>query len=108
MKFMETLRKLKDDEDAMIPPLVIGLIGLALGALIIAVVFQIAPMVGSEVESAVTIPAASQWNATTNTAIPTGYGVWEKTSMIGVAVLIVIVSTIIGALVAIGGVGRGL
>ena len=103
---MDMLRKFKEDKRGMIPPLVLGLIGLALGALIIAVVFQIAPMVGSEVESAVVVPAASQWNSTTNTDIPTGPEVWEKVGMIGVALLIIIVSTILGALIAIGGMSR--
>ena len=80
------------NEDAAISGGMGALVAVGIGALILAVVFTIAPMIGSEVETATDIPADSQWNSSVNTDIPTGVSVWEKTKIIPVAVIIIVVS----------------
>ncbi len=77
-----------------------ALIGISLVILIVALVFTIAPLLGSEVESAVDIPAGSPWNATENSDITTGVEVWEKAKLIIAALVIVIMSIVIAYLIA--------
>jgi Fe2+ transport system protein B len=51
-------------------------IGIGIAALILVIIFTIVPLIGSEMDDAVTVPAGSQWNATTNDEIVTGYDLW--------------------------------
>jgi len=82
---------------------VLLLIGIAVGILILAVIFTVGPLVGYNVESAVTIPTGSQWNSsTTNTAITNGTELWsQNTPMLAVAALIAIVGVVIAILMGV-------
>ena len=55
-----------------------GLGAMAIGVLVLIVAFTIIPIVGSELDASVTLGATSDWNATHNTAIPTGVDLWES------------------------------
>ena len=57
-----------------------GLGAMVLGVVLIIVLYGIVPMIGSQIDSAVTIGATSQWNSTTNTDIPTGHAFWTTIS----------------------------
>ncbi len=80
------------NEDAAISGGMGALVVVGIGTLILAVVFTIAPLIGSEVEGAADVPADSQWNSSVNPDIPTGVSIWEKTKIIRVAVIIIVVS----------------
>jgi NDP-sugar pyrophosphorylase family protein len=45
----------------------------------------------------------SEWNATINTNIKTGVDVWEKTGIIAVAIVIVVIAMILSVLMGVGG-----
>lgn len=78
---------------------VLLLVGIAVGLLILAVIFTVGPVVGYNVESAVSIPTTSGWNSATNTAITNGSELWaQNTPMIAVAALVAIVGVIIAVL----------
>lgn len=58
-----------------------GLAVMAIGILTLIVIYTIIPLVGSQLDTAVTLPASgagSQWNNTVNTAIPTAPDLWES------------------------------
>jgi len=76
------------------------LVGSAIGALILVVVFAVVPMVGSQVDDATgDLAADSEWNATYNTDLATGYGLWEDVgSMISLAAVIIVVGVVLGAI----------
>ncbi len=70
-----------------------GVGGMAIGALILIVAFTIIPIVGSQVDQAVVLPATSDWNATHNTNIPTGVDLWQSIGgILKVAGIIVVVA----------------
>ncbi len=73
-----------------------GLGVMAVGILGLIVIFTIIPIVGSELDSAVTLGATSDWNATHNTAVPTGISLW--TSLGGILKVGAIVIVIAGFL----------
>ena len=85
-----------------------GLIGIALGLAVIALVFVIIPHIGDKVSAS--MPAtrvASQWNVTENTNITRSYDVWATNgTMISTAVLISIVAVVLGTLIGLGNIGR--
>ena len=69
-----------------------GLGLMAIGVLVLIVAFTIIPIVGSELDSAVTLGATSQWNSSVNTDIPTGVDLWESVGgILKVAGIIVVV-----------------
>ena len=72
-----------------------GVGAMAIGVLLLLVVYTIIPVVGSQLDQSVTLPASgtgSQWNATVNTAIPTAVDTWESLGgILKVAALITIV-----------------
>jgi hypothetical protein len=72
----------------------------AIGVLVLVVIFSVIPMIGSEVDEATgDLAADSEWNATYNTDIPTGSGLWEDTGgMISLAAVIIIVGFVLGAI----------
>jgi len=85
-----------------------ALIGVVITLAVIAILFQIVPMLGYKVESAVKVGANSQWNASVNSNLPTGYGFWaDNASLISIVVLIALISIVIGYLVATGRVSFG-
>lgn len=58
-----------------------GLAVMAIGILTLIVIYTIIPLVGSQLDTAVTLPATgagSNWNNSVNTKIPTAYGLWES------------------------------
>jgi len=70
-----------------------GLGAMAIGVLVLIVAFTIIPIVGSELDSAVTLGATSDWNASHNTDIPTGVDLWTSVGgILKVAGIIVVVA----------------
>jgi len=76
------------------------LVGFSIGALILVVIFAIVPLVGSQVDAATgDLAADSEWNATYNTDLATGSGLWEDVgSMISLAAVILVIGVVIGAI----------
>ncbi|MDP1614761.1 MAG: hypothetical protein Q8L68_03095 [Methylococcales bacterium] len=72
-----------------------GLVAMGIGILALLVIFTIIPLVGSQLDTAVILPASgsgSQWNATVNPSIPTAAGTWGSLGgIIKVAAIIVII-----------------
>ncbi len=70
-----------------------GLAAMAIGVLVLIVAFTIIPIVGSELDSAVTLGATSDWNATHNDSIPTGVDLWQSVGgILKVAGIIIVVA----------------
>ncbi len=77
---------------------------MAIGLIVLVAVYSLAPLIGSNIDSAATIPAGSQWNATENADIPTGVGIWEQNAgLLILAVMVSILSMIIWAIMRIQG-----
>jgi len=70
-----------------------GLGLMAVGVLGLIVSFTIIPIVGAELDSAVTLSTTSQWNSSVNTNIPTGVDLWES---VGGIIKVGAIVTIIG------------
>ena len=68
----------------------------AVAILIVCIVFMLAPTIGGTIENAQPALAAdSNWNASYNTDIPTGAGIWTQTSPMVVVLIFVILAGII-------------
>lgn len=81
-----------------------GLISMSVGILILAIIFQVTPLVGSEVEGAIEINATSEWNHSVNADIPTGYGLWEKLGpIIELGAMMLVIAGFIGTVKGIRG-----
>ena len=82
---------------------------MAIGLIVLVAVYSLAPLIGSNIDSAATIPPDSQWNATVNTDIPTGVEIWEQNAgLLILAVMVSILAMIIWAIMRIrGGSGSG-
>ena len=79
--------------------LMAGLMMVGVGIFSIAVLFMIAPAVGSKIEQSAPAAPGSNWNVTVNANIPTGYSMWQSNAaMLSVAVLVVIAGVILSAL----------
>ena len=79
--------------------IVMGLVTVAIGILILAIVLTIGPVVGYNVQNSITVPAGTAWDTNTNTAILNGSEVWaQNTPLLGSAAIVVIASIIIGVL----------
>lgn len=73
-----------------------GLVGIAVVALILAVILEVGPVVGYNTSNAVSIPTSSNWNSATQTAITNGSELWSQlTPMIAVAGIVGVVGVII-------------
>ena len=86
---------------------------MAIGLIVLVAVYSLAPLIGSEIDGAASIPADSQWNATENTEIPTGVEIWEQNAgLLILAVMVSILSLIIWAIMRVrgntGGSGGGI
>ena len=86
---------------------------MAIGLIVLVAVYSLAPLIGSNIDSAATVPPDSQWNATINTDIPTGVGIWEQNAgLLILAVMVSILSLIIWAIMRVrgnsGGSGGGI
>jgi len=69
-----------------------GLGAMAVGVLGLIVAFTIIPIVGSELDNAVTLGAESDWNSTHNTNLPTGVDLWVSVGgILKVGAIIVII-----------------
>lgn len=81
---------------------------MAIGLIVLVAVFSIAPLIGSNIDSASTVPPGSQWNATENTDIPTGVSIWEQNAgLLMLAVMVSILSMVIWAIMRVRGAGEG-
>ena len=79
-------------------------VAMAIGLIVLVAVYSLAPLIGSNIDSAATIPAGSQWNATENTDIPTGVEIWEQNAgLLTLAVMVSILAMIIWAIMRIRG-----
>ena len=79
-------------------------VAMAIGLIVLVAVYSLAPLIGSNIDSAATVPPDSQWNATVNTDIPTGVGIWEQNAgLLILAVMVSILSLIIWAIMRIQG-----
>ena len=64
-------------------------IAVAIGLIVLAAVFSLAPVIWAKIDSSVTVPAGSQWNISENPDIPTGVDVWtDNASLISLVVLV--------------------
>lgn len=76
----------------------------AVGILVVAIVFSLAPTIGGQIDSAMpALGATSNWNATYNTGLKTGPDVWEQLSPFIIIVGLVMLAAIIIAVLAASG-----
>ena len=81
---------------------------MAIGLIVLVAVYSLAPLIGSNIDSAATVPPDSEWNATVNTDIPTGVEIWEQNAgLLILAVMVSILSLIIWAIMRVRGTGGG-
>jgi len=62
-----------------------GIVAMAIGVLGLIIIYTVIPLVGSEMDQAVVLPAAgagSTWNNSVNTDVPTAVSLW--TSIAGI------------------------
>jgi len=62
-----------------------GIVAMAIGVLGLIIIYTVIPLVGSEMDQAVILPAAgtgSTWNSSVNTDVPTAVSLW--TSIAGI------------------------
>ena len=84
-----------------------GIILMAAGLVALVAMFSIAPLIGHSVDTAIEIPAASEWNATTNTDVPTGLAIWTSNApLLALVVTVSILVMVIGAIMTFGSLGR--
>jgi len=89
--------------------IVLGLVTVAIGLLILAIVLVIGPTVGYNVESSITIPSGSAWNSssTAGASMLNGTEIWiQNTPLLGSAAIVVIAAIIIGTLLTAFVMGR--
>ena len=83
-------------------------IAVAIGLIVLAAVFSLAPVIGDKIDSSVDVPAGSDWNTTENPDIPTGVDIWsDNASLISLVVLVMIISLAIFYIRRMGGGGGG-
>ena len=81
-----------------------GLGSMVLGVVLIIVLYGVVPMVGYQIDDAVTLGATSDWNSSHNTDIPTGPEFWETVSgFVTLSALMLFVGGFIGVLKGIKG-----
>jgi len=76
-----------------------GIVTMAIGILGLIVVYVVIPLVGSELDQAVVLPAAgtgSTWNSSVNTDVPTAVSLW--TSLAGILKVAAFITVIGGFL----------
>lgn len=79
-------------------------VAMAIGLIVLVAVYSLAPLIGSNIDSAATVPPDSQWNATVNEDMPTGVEIWEQNAgLLILAVMVSILSLIIWAIMRIQG-----
>lgn len=76
----------------------------AVGILVVAIVFTLAPVIGGQIESGMpALDATSNWNSTYNTGLKTGADVWEQLSPFVIIVGLVLLAAIIIAVLSASG-----
>ncbi len=79
-------------------------IAVAIGLIVLAAVFSLAPVIGDKIDSSVDVPAGSEWNTSENPGIPTGVDIWsDNASLISLVVLVMIISLAIFYIRRMGG-----
>lgn len=93
---------LKDNEGGMVE----AAIAIAIGLIVLVAIFSIAPVIGDSIDNSISIDAASQWNSSVNTDLPTGVDIWTtNASMLGLAVMISILALVIFTIMRLRGGG---
>jgi len=106
-KLIETYHKIQRNDSGNVGTLMAVFYAVII-VVAIAVAFTLAGVIGASIEGAVTIPAGSQWNATTNPAIVTGGEIWTtQGALLSAVVIIAVAAMALMALFAIFGGGRG-
>ena len=83
-------------------------ISVAIGLIVLAAVFSLAPVIGDKIDNSVDIGANSSWNTTENPNIPTGVDIWtDNASLVSLVVLVMIISLAIFYIRRMGGGGGG-
>lgn len=81
-------------------------ISVAIGLIVLAAIYSLAPVIGDKIDSSVTVPAGSQWNISENPEIPTGVDIWtDNATLISLVVLVMIISLAIFYIRRMGGGG---
>jgi len=88
------LKDTRGDANALI-----GMASSIVAIVVIVVLFTITPLVGSEVNESINIPAGTGWNATENTNLDESSTIWESASgLIQAAVTVAIAMMIVGVI----------
>lgn len=84
-----------------------GLGMMAVGILVMIVVFTIIPIVGSELDenTAGMVPAGSSWNSSENANIPTAVDLWNTVS--GILKVVAVLLVVVGFLATLRGLKGG-
>ena len=78
-------------------------ISVAIGLIVLAAVFSLAPVIGDKIDNSVEINASSDW---ADPSIPTGVDIWtDNASLISLVVLVMIISLAIFYIRRMGGGG---
>lgn len=81
------------------------IISVAIGLIVLAAVFSLAPVIGDKIDNSVEINATSDWAADD---IPTGVDIWsDNAALISLVVLVMIISLAIFYIRRMGGGGGG-
>jgi len=94
-KLTEHIKKVKKDKRG-VTGTVWGLIGVGIAMAALIIIFQIVPMIGYQVDTAVTIPSGSQWNVTENDLV-SGVDLWEA---VGPLIKLVAIVSLLGLVIA--------
>ena len=82
-----------------------ALIGIAIGLIVLVAVFSIAPLIGDKITTAADVEAGSVWDETNMTAANAdAVSIWtDNASLIGLAVLVMILGIVIASIMVFGG-----
>ena len=73
------------------------IIAIAIGILTLIAVFSVIPVVGVSIDNAMpTVDAGSEWNATTNTDLPSGASMWTQ---LGPLLVLAVLALVIGLVI---------
>lgn len=81
-----------------------ALVGIAIGLIVLVAVFSLAPLIGDKIATAADVTAGSDWDATNMSAAGAdGVTLWtDNASLIALAVLVLILSIVIGVIMTMG------
>jgi len=101
-KLTEHIKKVKNDKRG-VTGTVWGLIGVAIAMAALIIIFQIVPMIGYQVDTAVTIPAGSQWNVSENNLV-SGVDLWGSVGpLIKLVAIVSLLGLVIASVMILGG-----